>query len=103
MYSTPSSLNATGPLRMPDPVLYDQSSSPFRSSYATTLPSASPVNTRPPAVASIDADIGDRVVSCHLISPFAGSIAMTLPNALPGRYRNPFGPGGRPFARASTP
>ena len=44
-------------------------------------PSASPVKTSPPAVASTPATIGERVATSHLISPVVTSIAFSEPEA----------------------
>ena len=44
-------------------------------------PSASPVKTSPPPVASAPATIGDRVATSHLIRPVVTSIALNAPEA----------------------
>src|SRR3954447_26196564 len=70
-----------GPEWCPEPHWKFHRALPVWESYAVKNPSASPVNTRPPPVASTPATMGDRAATSHLILPVVTSMALKEPEA----------------------
>ena len=81
MYCRPSSVYVIGEAWCPEPHWKLQRALPVSASYAVKNPSASPVKTRPPPVASTPATIGERVATSHLVWPVFTSIALNEPDA----------------------
>src|SRR5208337_1250063 len=78
-YSLPFTAKAIGAAYTAPPIWKCHSALPVAASSAMKFPSASPVNTRPPAVDSTPDHVGDVCSNFHLISPVAGSIALRNP------------------------
>src|SRR5438477_4148562 len=78
-YCLPSIANDTGDAKTDAPHWKCHSTLPEAASSAMKFPSASPVNTRPPAVDSTPGHVGDAGLHSVLSLPVAGSCAREAP------------------------
>src|SRR5581483_909749 len=78
-YCLPSTAKLIGEAYTAPPIWKCQSGLPEAASSAIRLPSASPVNSRPPAVDNTPDQVGDVCGNSHFTLPDSGSIARTAP------------------------
>src|SRR5712664_680967 len=92
-YCFPSTANDIGDEYTDDPHWKCQSALPVVAASAITFPSASPVNTSPPAVDRTPAHVGEGCFHSHLTFPVAGSSARSAPQngcaSSLGKYAEP--------------